>query len=232
MHAEESQAGIWVEVVRFIHPPKPAEPALDGHLHDAEQTQESEQVAGAASVPPVDVALDAEQVPSFVKQAQRRAWWNKPGVRFVLGMLLVFLPLALVLQIAVHERNRLAAWKPQWRDGLQNMCVLLRCEITPYRDIHAVVLTGSAFAQDALPNHYKLDLSMQNQAALSVATPAVELTLTDAQGQVLVRKVLQPTEIGAPAELAGRGEWNGTLPVKTQGLNLPVSGYRVTAFYP
>lgn len=65
-----------------------------------------------------------------------------------------------------------------------------------------------------------------------MATPAVELTLTDAQDQVLVRKVFSPEEIGAPAELAARSEWNGSLPVMTQGLHLQVSGYRVMAFYP
>ncbi|HEY4664374.1 MAG TPA: DUF3426 domain-containing protein [Comamonas sp.] len=234
LHAEESQAGMWAEVVRFIHPPKPAELAEPTPVAASDEpVQELLETSWAHDSATQDgETASAEPVPSFVKQAQRRAWWNKPGVRFALGMLLVFLPLALVLQIAVHERNRLAAWKPEWRAGLETMCVLLRCEITPYRNIHAVVLTGSAFAQDAEPYHYKLDLSMQNQAQLSVATPAVELTLTDGQGQVLVRKVLNPNEIGAPAELVARGEWNGTLPVKTQGLNLPVSGYRVTAFYP
>jgi len=112
------------------------------------------------------------------------------------------------------------------------MCIALRCELAPRQHIAAVVLTGSSFRQDAQPHRYRLELSIQNQATTSVATPAVELTLTDAQDQVLVRKVLLPSDIGAPVELAAQTEWEGSLSVVTQGLHLAVSGYRVLAFYP
>lgn len=176
--------------------------------------------------------VEGEAVPSFVRQAQRKAWWNKPAVRFAMGMLVTLLPLALLLQIVIHERNNLVAWKPQWLPAFQSMCVALRCEIAPRRHIASVVLTGSSFNEDAQPQHYRLGLSIQNQSAASVATPAVELTLTDTQGQTLVRKVLTPQDIGAPEELAAHSEWTGHLPVATQGLHLPVSGYRVLAFYP
>ncbi|MBF6631143.1 MAG: zinc-ribbon domain-containing protein [Comamonas sp.] len=171
-------------------------------------------------------------VPGFVKQAQRKAWWNQPGLRFVIGMLVILLPVALLLQIALHERNNLVAWKPQWHTAFQAMCVALRCELAPRKHIASIVLTGSSFNQEAQPHYYRLGLSIQNQSSASVATPAVELTLTDTQGQTLVRKVLLPAEIGAPVELAAHSEWNGSLPIATQGLQLPVSGYRVLAFYP
>ena len=64
--------------------------------------------------------------------------------------------------------------------------------------------------------------------------PALELTLTDSQDQPLVRRVLTPADLRAPAELGSSGAWSGSLPV---GLQAPVSadrvaGYRVLAFYP
>lgn len=186
----------------------------------------------AAEFAPHDGDAEHEHVPDFVKQAQRKAWWSQPVVRFAMGMLVIFLPMTLLLQVAIHERNTLAAWKPQWRPALETLCVALRCELAPRKHIASVVLTGSSFTHEARANHYRLDVSIQNQSSLAVATPAVELTLTDSQDQVLVRKVLDLSEIGAPPELAAHGEWNGTLPVMTQGLHLPVSGYRVMAFYP
>ncbi len=228
----------------------PGEEAQAMDWADAWQAGKQGAVSESADETPVVEAREAEQqapevqqtgdeldagdapIPSFVKQAQRKAWWNKPAVRFVMGMLLIFLPLSLALQVAVQERNTLVAWKPQWRPAFESMCLLLRCELAPRRDIASVVLTGSSFHQEAQAHRYQLGLSIQNQGALAVATPAVELTLTDTQDQVLVRKVFTPQEIGAPEELAARSEWNGTLPLQTQGLNLPVSGYRVMAFYP
>lgn len=220
-------------------PPQPAIPQVAQAASPAGADSASAPVPSGAAPeaaqqpdPALAPAADEELVPEFVKQAQRKAWWNQPAVRFAMGMLVMLLPIALVLQIAIHERNTLVAWKPQWRPVFETMCLALRCTLSPRKHIASVVLTGSSFAQDARPNHYRLDISIQNRSELAVATPGVELTLTDAQDQVLVRKVLDLSEIGAPPELAGHSEWNGTLPVKTQGLNLPVSGYRVTAFYP
>ena len=183
------------------------------------------------SAPP-SPGMPSEEVPSFVKQAQRKAWWNQPAVRFVMGMLVILLPLALLLQVAVHERNTLVAWKPQWRGAFENLCIALRCELAPRQHIASVTLTGSAFNQDGADHHYRLSLSLRNASVAAVATPAVELTLTDAQDQVLVRKVLMPSDIGAPMELAPRAEWSGDVPVATQKLHLAVAGYRVMAFYP
>lgn len=181
---------------------------------------------------PKDGMLAAEPMPSFVRQAQRKAWWSQPWVRFIMGMLVMLLPLALLLQVALHERNALAARWPYWEPMLQAMCVALRCEVAPYQNIHAVVVSGSAFAQEPQSNHYRLELSIRNQADFAVATPAVELSLTDAHDQVLVRKVLHPQDIGAPQELAAHTEWSDTVPLATEGLNLPVLGYRVLLFYP
>lgn len=242
--AEESQAQPWADALQV------REPALDTSDIPIEKDWmflKSADVAAQAALPQesalgssmaeIEVAhatseASEDPVPSFVRQAQRRAWWNQPAVRFFMGMLVTLLPLALALQIALHERNTLVAWKPQWRPAFESMCIALRCELAPRRHIASVVITGSSFHEDAQPHHYRLGLSLQNQSITSVATPAVELTLTDSQDQILVRKVLLPTDIGAPTELAAHSEWTGTLNVATKGLLLQVSGYRVMAFYP
>lgn len=231
--------------------PEGKEPAWEAEAQERVEQALDETLSpevDAVAVTPQDMALaaDAQEgeepasreaahaipLPSFVKQAQRKAWWSKPAVRFMTAIGVILLLIVLLLQIALHERNTLVAWKPQWRAPFESLCAVMRCELAPRKHIASVLVTGSSFAHDERPNHYRLDISIHNQSALSVATPAVELTLTDGQNQVLVRKVLDLAEIGAPAELAARSEWSGTLPVMTQGLNLPVSGYRVTAFYP
>lgn len=171
-------------------------------------------------------------LPGFMLQARRKAWWNQPWIRFVMGMLVMLLPFFLVLQILFHERHTIAAWRPQWRPALEVMCVTLACEMRHHRDIDAVVVTGSSFAESDQPGRYQLDLSIRNQSGALLATPAVELTLTDAQEQTLVRKIIPPTHLGAPPELAAHTEWSGTLTLTTTGLPSPVTGYTVLLFYP
>lgn len=176
--------------------------------------------------------LDSSLEPGFVREARRKAWWQKPVVRVAMGAGVVVLPVALALQVALHERNALVAWQPSVRPALEFMCTALRCQLAPRQQIAAMVVSGSAFTQGTQERSYQLSLSIQNKARAPVGMPAVELTLTDAQDQVIARKTILPKELGAPPELKAGAEWSGAVPVSTQGLNLQVSGYRVLLFYP
>ena len=175
---------------------------------------------------------DLTPAPSFVRQAQRRARWNQPWLRALVGLLCVLLPLALALQYVVYQRNPLAAQNPALRPALSALCAALGCTIAAPQNIGMVVVAGSAFNQETAPGRYRLGLSVRNQASSIVATPALELTLTDASDQPLVRKIFLPAELGMPPELGPRAEWNGTLPMQVQALPQPISGYRMELFYP
>jgi hypothetical protein len=77
-------------------------------------------------------------------------------------------------------------------------------------------------------------LTLKSSAATELATPAVELTLTDAQDQPILRRVLQPSDLGLVPVLAPQGELSASLPVSVtleQGA-ARVAGYRLLAFYP
>ena len=167
-----------------------------------------------------------------MRQAQRRARWNQPWLRALVGLLCVLLPLALALQYVVYQRDSLAAQNPALRPALSALCAALGCTIAAPQNIGMVVVAGSAFNQETAPGRYRLGLSVRNQASSIVATPALELTLTDASDQPLVRKIFLPAELGMPPELGPRAEWNGTLPMQVQALPQPISGYRMELFYP
>ncbi|WP_370679704.1 DUF3426 domain-containing protein [Comamonas sp. GB3 AK4-5] len=183
----------------------------------------------------VDVELadiDPALEPGFVRAARRQAWWQKPLVRVAMGAAVVVLPVALVLQVALHERNALVAWQPDLRPALEFMCTALQCHLGPRQQIAAMVVSGSAFTKTDTERSYQLSLSIQNQSRAPVGMPAVELTLTDAQDQAIARKVITAKELAAPQELRAGAEWSAMLPVTTPGLNLQVAGYRVLLFYP
>ena len=62
--------------------------------------------------------------------------------------------------------------------------------------------------------------------------PALELTLTDAADQPVLRRVLLPEHWNAPQELAARGEWSVSRALVLTPSGARITGYRVIAFYP
>ena len=184
-----------------------------------------------APVPPEKAAQDADPEIGFVVAARRKAFWRKPAVRAVLVLVALLSILGLALQVAVQERDRIVALDARARPWLMMLCEPLRCEIAPQRQIADVVIDSSSFNK-ARGDSYQLALTMKNQAAIPLAMPAVELTLTDAQDQPVLRRVLLPADMAAPAELPPRGEWSTTVSVIVTTGGARVAGYRLLAFYP
>ncbi|HEY0202338.1 MAG TPA: DUF3426 domain-containing protein [Burkholderiaceae bacterium] len=178
---------------------------------------------------PVSVLEDV----SFVRAARRKAFWRKPLVRTVLGLFLLLALVALMLQVAVQERDRIVAWQPRTQPWLQALCQPLHCVMAPLRQIDAVVIDGSSFNKSR-GDTYQFGVTLKNTATTALAMPALELTLTDAQDQPLLRRVLQPEELAAPQLLPAHGDWSTTVPISlaaSVGASR-VAGYRLLAFYP
>lgn len=176
---------------------------------------------------------------SFVRQARQHAFWRQSSVRALLSLLSLVLLAALLLQIAVFQRNVLAVQQPWLEPGLQTLCKHLKCEIKPPQKIESVVIESSSFGRVG-PDTYRLKVGIKNAGAILLSMPALELTLTDTQEQTLLRRVLTPGELGfssgaltAGAEFAGES----TLKISASGSEqdaaaLQPSGYRILAFYP
>ncbi len=168
---------------------------------------------------------------SFVRAARRKAFWRKPLVRTGLGLVGLVLLVGLLLQVAVQERAFIAATWPQARSLLEALCQPLHCTVGPYRRIASVEVDGSSFHK-VRGDEYQFALTLKNRAGIPVEMPAIELTLTDAQEQPVLRRVLPPSELAAPAELAAQEEWSATTAVLIASGGARITGYRVLAFYP
>uniref|UniRef100_A0A2G7T8Y6 Zinc finger/thioredoxin putative domain-containing protein n=1 Tax=Chryseobacterium sp. B5 TaxID=2050562 RepID=A0A2G7T8Y6_9FLAO len=173
-----------------------------------------------------------EAEPGFVRQARRKAFWRRPAVRvaLVLGSLLGVG--ALAGQVMWGQRDALAVQHPSLAPALQTLCAMAGCELQPRRQIGDVVIGSSGFRQLPRSGQYQWSLSLENRSDFPVAMPAVELTLTDAQDKLLLRRVIRLDQFGAPAQIEGHGEWSVTAPVEVQGLEAAVAGYRALVFYP
>ncbi|MDF1484776.1 DUF3426 domain-containing protein [Ramlibacter sp. H39-3-26] len=189
-----------------------------------------------ASQDGMDADMDAEAADvSFMRAARRRVFWRRPLVRLGLGTVFIVLLAGLAAQVGVQERDRLAAWQPRLQPLLAALCRPLECSIAPFRQIDAMVIDSSSFSK-LRGDAYQLAVALKNTAVLPLATPSVELTLTDAQDQPVLRRVLRPQDLNAPAVLSPGGEWSATvaLRIAASPASSPprVAGYRLLAFYP
>lgn len=171
---------------------------------------------------------------SFVRQARRRELWRTPAMRVLMVLALFVLAALLAGQVAWQDRDRVALEYPALRPYLARMCEVVGCRLGPPRSIDAVAIETSSFNK-LRGDTYRLNVTLKNLASTPVATPTLELTLTDAQDQAVVRRVLQPGEF-APgvASLAARSDWSTSLAVavNANAAGGRVAGYRVLAFYP
>ena len=171
---------------------------------------------------------------SFMRNSKQKTIWQRRGVRIVLLVVVLLLLAALAAQVLIHERDRIAAVEPAARPGLLALCAWSRCALSPLRQIESIVIESSSFTLTRGDN-YKLAFSLKNNALLDLAMPAIELALTDAQDQPLIRRVILPTEFGAASSpLAAGSEWSSSVAVSVKkSANMDrIAGYRMLAFYP
>jgi hypothetical protein len=174
-----------------------------------------------------------EPQPAFVRQAHRRAFWRRPWVRVGLGAVVLVLMGLLVLQAMYLWRDQLASRMPASKPALHALCGRLDCEIVPPRPIDDVVIDSSVLLRRS-PGLYSFNVVIRNKSGLEVAAPSLELTLTDHQDQVLVRRVLLPAEWPRPIETLPPGaEWALQFDLALAELSDQVmTGYRAILFYP
>ena len=169
--------------------------------------------------------------PSFLRQAERAARWRQPRVRAALAATLVLGLTALTMQLGLEYRDLVAARFPALRPGLQAACVPLGCSVGPAHAIDSFVVESSGLVRVEKSSVYRLSVALRNRATLEVALPALELSLTDGQGQLLARRVLSAGELGVNQATLGAGR-ELQLQATLQAATAPVAGYTIELFYP
>lgn len=171
---------------------------------------------------------------SFMRKPSRRSKRRQKRVRILLTAFSVVLLVVLLLQFVVHERDRIASAQPGTKPLLMALCNALGCEISPLRQIESVVIDSSSFVNVGA-DVYRLSFTLKNTAPIDIATPALELTLTDLQDQAVIRRVITPSDYGSASVLMAAGtDMSMTLPmsIKLTDRVEKYSAYRVVIFYP
>jgi len=189
----------------------------------------------AVQAPPEPAAVAPEPepgpTPEFIRRADRAERWRHPARRALLGAVALLLAVLLAGQMALHYRDTVAATWPATRPALQAACKLLDCRVEAPRRIDSLSVDSSGLVRMQDSPLYSLSLVVQNKAPTVVHMPAIDLALTDTQGQTVVRRVFTAAELGHPVEQLPAG---AELPLQAT-LDLGerrVAGYTIELFYP
>ena len=167
--------------------------------------------------------------------------WDRPRRRSRAASALYLVATAalaagLVAQVLWHYRDAIAAHWPSTRPALASLCAVAGCTIRPLREIAWLSIDASDLQADAAHKGLlTLNATVRNRANYAVAYPHLELTLTDAQDNVVVRRALAPAEYaGGTADVGAGIARNGEVAVKLfiDASATTQAGYRVYLFYP
>jgi predicted Zn finger-like uncharacterized protein len=178
-----------------------------------------------------DAYVDYENRFAMEKRKPRSRLWQVVG-----AVAIPLLAVLLVVQALVHFRDALAAHVPWTRPLLAQMCAVTGCAIRPLRNVSALSIEASDLQAD--PAHRGLLIltaTVRNRAPYAVGYPHLELTLTDAQDRVVVRRALAPGDYASGTTNTSAGiPANAEVPVKLfiDASATTQAGYRLYLFFP
>ena len=144
--------------------------------------------------------------------------------------------LVLLAQASYHYRSALIVLFPEAKPYAAELCASLGCELPLPRRIEQMSIEASDLQADTTnPNIMVLSATLKNRAVFDQQLPLLELTLTDAQEQPVVRRVLAPNDyIGNAADTQAGFAANTEIAVKVfiEGAQVKATGYRLYLFFP
>ncbi|MBS0309623.1 MAG: DUF3426 domain-containing protein [Proteobacteria bacterium] len=206
---------------------------------EPEKTEETEEPddesANSAEIEEADDSTSDHDEPDFVTRDRQRQRTRRI-VRNVMALGSLFLLLSLLLQGAYTFRDRLAAWFPQAKPALAQLCQLANCQVKLPAQIEMVTIESNELQTLAADkNTFMLNLLLRNHGNVIQAWPHIELTLNDADENALARRILLPRDYLPPTQDSSKGfpaNAEQTVKVRFELAQLKASGYRVYLFYP
>nr|WP_294866917.1 DUF3426 domain-containing protein [uncultured Pseudogulbenkiania sp.] len=218
-----------------------AAPATRSAHNETEIREERGQPKGATvmvmpEADPAEPTFDpGADIPGFEPPppAARRAgnWqtWLMAGVALI-GVL------ALALQLVYLNRTLIAAEVPELRPTLEKLCQGVGCSVPLPTDSALIRTEWSelSFVPDQ-QNLIQLAATLKNHAAYPQAYPMLEVTLKDAEDQVVIRKVFSPQEYLKPDDYKAmqfKGNSEIRIAMRFDVGKVRAMGYSLLWFYP
>ncbi|MDD2810148.1 DUF3426 domain-containing protein [Rhodoferax sp.] len=171
---------------------------------------------------------------TFLAPAQPPSSAGQMVKKSLVGIGVVGMFVTIVGQAVFFNRHHLAQQYLSFQPVVEWVASLTSSPIEPLRQIESLAVDAVSF-QELSPETYRLSFIVKNNANLEVARPWIELTLTDAEDQPILRRVMSAQELGNLQEaIPAASQWSSSVVLK---LSLPESigrlmGYKLLVFYP
>jgi predicted Zn finger-like uncharacterized protein len=134
-------------------------------------------------------------IDDFLNKSKSSKKTSKPFTQLIIGILSVILIITALFQVIYHLRIKIAAEYPQFKPLLVKACIHLRCSIDLPRNLDLITIGDSDMQED---DNYEsvinFSSSLKNSANYAQAYPNIELTLTDFNDQIAIKKLLLPKD--------------------------------------
>lgn len=174
-------------------------------------------------------------VDDFLNKSKPNKKTSKPYSRAILGIFSVLLIFTALFQLLYHSRVKIAAEYPQFKPLLLQACLHLNCSIDLPKNLDLITIGDSDMQED---DNYESVInftsSLKNSANYAQTYPNIELTLTDFNDQIAIKKLLFPKDYVS----ADRNIEDGLPANEVVLIHLPlyvqdaeVAGYRMLLHY-
>lgn len=163
---------------------------------------------------------------------QKKYRKSRPVLYSVLSILLIAIA---CLQSIYYLRVKIAALYPQYKPMLVQACEKLKCTIDLPKELDALAIENSDMQEDdQYQSVINFSTSLKNNAQYSMAYPNIELTLTDTDDKIVIRKLLKPQDyLSDDTKIAQglTGRDSDTIKLALYINQLTVAGYRILLAY-
>jgi predicted Zn finger-like uncharacterized protein len=210
-------------------------------LSDAESNQSADHYLGELS-PNADIDTDpnisidtAPIVDDFINNHRKQKKPRTRSNRIFLAIFSFLLLVTALLQTTYHLRTRIAAEYPQFKPLLIKACAPFNCTIGLPKDLDLITIGDSDMQED---DNYQsvinFSSALKNNANYPQTYPNIELTLTNSNNQVVIKKIISPKNyLNAKHQIQ-----NGLAPNTEEMIKLQlfandadVAGYRILLLY-
>lgn len=165
--------------------------------YQALQVDNAEQVLPLSAVQPIKApeVIAATHTDFAKKESLKHSKPKSLAISITLGLLITLFTLLAVLQTLYYYRTAITSQLPQIKPYFEQACLATGCVIELPKEISKINIDDSDLKEDATyQGLIRVSATVINQAAVNLAYPNLELTLTDEDNKPLLRRIFKPKE--------------------------------------